>query len=180
MTGTNRTGVVDFPWKVRLNKGAIRNWSTDVRRMPYKMMTDKEVLAFDLDQFMAEESCLFVWTINSKIPVALQVLEANGYKYSSTIVWMKDNGITANGITTNCEYAIFGYRGRYPFSMGGRSIWTGFTAPRGRHSEKPAKFYEMIRSKTPEPRIDIFARRRHAGFDAWGDQVEDDVQEVLG
>lgn len=44
----------------------------------------------------------------------------------------------------------------------------------GLHSQKPDEFYEILRRRTPAPRIDIFARRRHFGFDAHGNQVEND------
>ena len=33
-------------------------------------------------------------------------------------------------------------------------------------------FYELIRRVARRPRVDIFARRRHEGFDAFGNQVE--------
>jgi len=45
-----------------------------------------------------------------------------------------------------------------------------FEAPRGTHSEKPARFYQLLRAWTPKPRIDIFARNAHEGFDGWGDE----------
>ena len=42
---------------------------------------------------------------------------------------------------------------------------------RTRHSEKPSLFYEILKNNTKEPRIDIFARRKHDGFDSWGLEV---------
>jgi len=41
-----------------------------------------------------------------------------------------------------------------------------------RHSEKPKGLYDSIRNFFPEKRLDVFARRRHQGFDAWGNQVQ--------
>ena len=38
---------------------------------------------------------------------------------------------------------------------------------RRRNSEKPASVYTAIRMATQGPRIDIFARRRHHGYDVW-------------
>lgn len=44
------------------------------------------------------------------------------------------------------------------------------------HSRKPDSFYEILRTNTPEPRIDIFARYRHFGFDSYGNEVQKDIQ----
>ena len=54
----------------------------------------------------------------------------------------------------------------------GVSLPTFFREDSTVHSRKPQIFYQMLCRSTPEPRIDVFARKRHYGFDAWGDQVE--------
>ena len=42
-------------------------------------------------------------------------------------------------------------------------------APRGRHSEKPETFYELIEDYYPNiPKIELNARGLRAGWDAWG------------
>ena len=76
------------------------------------------------------------------------------------------------GIFRNSELAIFGYSGEFNIPFRGKAIPTAFNAKTGIHSEKPSEFYEIIKSKTQTPRIDIFARKQHHGFTAWGDQVE--------
>jgi len=43
---------------------------------------------------------------------------------------------------------------------------------RGEHSEKPEIFREMIETLCgARPRIELFARKRVAGWDAWGAEV---------
>ena len=49
---------------------------------------------------------------------------------------------------------------------------TVFSGWAGRHSEKPECVYEDVRAYFAGPRLDMFARRRHEGFDGWGDEVE--------
>ena len=47
-------------------------------------------------------------------------------------------------------------------------------APRGRHSEKPAVFRQRLIDLLGDvPRIELFARERVEGWDAWGDEVSD-------
>ncbi|GAH13102.1 unnamed protein product, partial [marine sediment metagenome] len=51
-----------------------------------------------------------------------------------------------------------------------------FTEKRGRHSRKPDVFYKTLKQNTQAPRIDIFAREEHDGFDVWGNEVESDIE----
>jgi len=46
-------------------------------------------------------------------------------------------------------------------------------APRREHSRKPDEAYELIERMYPElPRIELFARARRPGWDAWGNETE--------
>jgi len=46
-------------------------------------------------------------------------------------------------------------------------------ARRGRHSEKPEVFYELIERMYPErSKLELFARRRRPGWSAWGNEVD--------
>ena len=44
---------------------------------------------------------------------------------------------------------------------------------RGKHSEKPDVFYELVMQLLGDfgPRIDLFARKLHTGWDAWGNEI---------
>ncbi|QDV37618.1 hypothetical protein ElP_55590 [Tautonia plasticadhaerens] len=44
------------------------------------------------------------------------------------------------------------------------------------HSVKPECFYQMVEEQTPGPYLELFARRRRAGWDDWGDEVESTVR----
>ncbi|MDP8934900.1 MAG: MT-A70 family methyltransferase [Cyanobacteriota bacterium] len=48
-------------------------------------------------------------------------------------------------------------------------------APRGRHSEKPEKFWtiaDRLAEKLGGEKIELFARQRRSGWDAWGAEVD--------
>jgi N6-adenosine-specific RNA methylase IME4 len=45
-------------------------------------------------------------------------------------------------------------------------------SPRGKHSEKPERFYEIIEAMYPEyPRVELFSRNVREGWAAWGNQA---------
>lgn len=44
--------------------------------------------------------------------------------------------------------------------------------PRFVHSAKPSAFYADIAQRTEGPRLDLFARQVHPGWDGWGDEYE--------
>jgi hypothetical protein len=41
------------------------------------------------------------------------------------------------------------------------------------HSRKPDELYPIIESCSPGPYLELFARGQRAGWDQWGNQVED-------
>lgn len=53
---------------------------------------------------------------------------------------------------------------------------TWFTAPRGRHSEKPELFMDLIEQMSPGPRLEMFARRQRLGWDTWGNEAHCHVE----
>lgn len=53
------------------------------------------------------------------------------------------------------------------------SRWYQWT--RGKHSEKPEAFQDVVEQISPEPRIELFARRQRIGWDSWGNECRNDV-----
>lgn len=167
------TIVIDPPWRITTTgpnskpcRGKIK------RRLSYQTMSDDEIANFPIDDFASKECNLFIWTIQSRLPIAMNILKKWGFHYYCTYTWIKNTGITMQGVFRNSEFAVFGYRGNYDIPFKGKSMPTAFNGKTGIHSEKPDEFYEIIRRKTNTPRIDIFARKKHYGFSAWGDQVQ--------
>lgn len=50
-----------------------------------------------------------------------------------------------------------------------------FTAPRGKHSSKPAEAYELIARNSPGPRCSLFQRTPRPGFVCWGNEIAEDT-----
>lgn len=166
-----RTIVIDPPWKVKCNLVDSKFYRCG-KPMPYKMMSDEELIAFPINDF-AEPSCdLFMWATLTKIPSALKIVEAWGFKYHILLTWDKTNGIGLNGFHRKTEHIVYAYRGKMGVDKGkGKYIPALFTEKLTTHSTKPNIIYEILKDRTKEPRIDIFARRKIDGFDCWGDEA---------
>ncbi len=180
MTHKYKTIVMDPPWRITTTgpnskpcRGKIK------RRLSYQTMSNKEIEAFPIEDFAHKQCNLFIWTIQSRLPFTTQLIQKWGFKYYCTMTWIKNSGITMQGVFRNSEFVVFGYRGDFSIPFTGTAMPTAFNGKTGIHSEKPSEFYEIIRSKTSSPRIDLFARKRHTGFVAWGDQIEKLTQQIL-
>jgi len=53
-----------------------------------------------------------------------------------------------------------------------------FQWPRGKHSQKPEAFQDMVERVSVGPYLELFARRQRVGWDVWGDEVDSDVELV--
>ena len=133
------------------------------------------------------------------LEVAFNILQKWGFRFYTLLTWDKRTGPCPFGpyqVTT--EHVLFGYRGKANFpkeAMGkektlfqtadgptasGRCARCGkektlFQTADGRrnaHSTKPVELYEDIRARFGGPRLDVFARRAHEGFDGWGNEYE--------
>ncbi len=179
--GLYRCLVVDPPWdQGKTGKRSVRpNQSTD---LDYPTMTFEEIAEVPVEDWAAPEAFLWLWATNSRSrssgrPILMQafdLMEHWGFRYYTLLTWDKATGPCPFGpyqITT--EHCLFGYRGKADFpkeSLG--KMKTAFSASVRRHSEKPVELYESVKHHFDAPRLDIFARRRHPGFEPWGDQVE--------
>ncbi len=61
-------------------------------------MNDKEILNIPFDKIQTD-GFLFIWVINAKYKLALEIMKAFGYKLADEIVWVKQtvNGKIAKG-----------------------------------------------------------------------------------
>ena len=91
------------------------------------------------------------------------------------IIWDKENGIApAFTVRFSHEYLLWFYKQPMPkidHKMRGKYT-TIIREKSKRHSQKPIAAYELIESLYPDAiKIELFARNRRDGWDAWGDEV---------
>lgn len=166
----------DPPWPYE-KSGGMKS-SRGLAKRHYRTMRLEEIMALPVGKLAAENCALWLWTTFPQYGAALEVIEAWGFTYfNAGLVWVKRNPATGKdamgmGYWTraNPEACLLAFRGRMePLRHDVRQL---LYAPAGRHSEKPPEARERIVALCGDrPRIELFARQRAAGWDAWGDEV---------
>jgi N6-adenosine-specific RNA methylase IME4 len=144
----------------------------------YTTMTNAEVAALPVGELADDDAELYLWVTNPRLygerdgqcsPLA--IIEGWGFEYKTLLTWVKTGalglGFYFRGQT---EHVLYCTRGDVKIPPARRES-NVITAPRRGHSEKPDAFYDLVERVSPEPRVELFARRaRLSGWDYWGDQ----------
>ena len=140
----------------------------------YRCLSAPELCAFPLPP-LADDATLFLWRVASMQREALDVMTAWGFALKTEVIWLKRTTTGKRwfgmGRTVRAEHEVclVGTRGR-PVTRR-KNIRSTFAAVAGDHSEKPAIFYDLIEALRDGPYVELFARRRRAGWTSLGDQV---------
>jgi len=167
-----KTILADPPWMEsgggKVKRGADRH---------YALMKTQDIMELPVQALIHPEGChLYLWATNNFLMDALLVMEAWGFQYVTCITWMKEGkaglGQYFRGLTEHCLFGSTPQRLPYKTVNGKRQQGlTGFIAPRTEHSRKPDEMRDMIEKVSYAPRIELFARERFKGWDAWGLEV---------
>ena len=148
----------------------------------YSLMSQEDLKSLPVENLGDKDSALFLWATMPKLPAAIELMEAWGYKYKTVaFTWIKKN-IKADSLFTgmgfwtrsNAELCLLGTRG-HPKRIS-RSVKQIIVSKRREHSRKPDEARERIVELMGDiPRIELFAREKVGGWDAWGDEIESDI-----
>jgi N6-adenosine-specific RNA methylase IME4 len=118
----------------------------------------------------ADNAVLFLWSTTPMLPQAIETMQAWGFAFKSYLVWIKDRTGTGYWTLNRAELLLIGTRGNVPAPTPGEQPSQVIEAPRGRHSEKPAIFAEIIEKLYPTV-SKLEARDARPGWDVWGNEV---------
>lgn len=149
----------------------------------YPPQTEEEICAMEVGRNTAAPDCalwLFVTNTHLMNGMAARVLAAWSFEPKALMTWRKvdskgkDRLGTGHYLINVTEHVILAVRGK-PV-VDGAGVPNIFDAPRtSRHSEKPARFFEIAEKVTPcapEARIELFAISERKGWATSGSEQQ--------
>lgn len=175
-TGKYNIIYADPPWSPA-NKGIGTNGRGAACKQ-YNVMSIEDIAALPVTSIAADDSLLFMWWLASMPAEALALVKAWGFtvKNMTCFSWLKQT-------TTGRDFFGMGYYSRANqeqclVARRGKSIVKkhnveqNIRAVNVRHSQKPQEARDRIIEMCGDvPRIELFAREKADGWDAWGDQL---------
>jgi N6-adenosine-specific RNA methylase IME4 len=168
------TIVADPPWQYQKAEANVPSMAES----QYPTMTNAEIAALPIRDLADDNAHLYLWTTNPILtrqrwgsPDPIDICLAWGFQPKTIITWVKPGaggmGWYFRGQT---EHVIFAVRGQLPIPAELR-VRNIIESARGRHSEKPDAFMDMVEQVSPEPRLELFSRRARFGWDTWGNEA---------
>jgi N6-adenosine-specific RNA methylase IME4 len=169
--GPYRVIAADVPWPYELDKDDPGDRATH----PYPQISMDATCAMGPAVCaIAHDDCvLWLWVTNYILAhgVHLPVLDAwGGFKPKSILTWVKDRMVRGEWLRGQTEHCVMAVRGKPIVDLTNQT--TVIYGPVRDNSQKPDEFYALVESLCPAPRYaELFARTRHKGWDAHGDEV---------
>jgi N6-adenosine-specific RNA methylase IME4 len=163
--GSFATVVADPPWLYE--NQSTRGATSD----HYGGLTVEQLCGIAVSERIAENAHLYLWTTNGFLREAFDVLEAWGFTYKTTLVWVKPQIGMGNYFRSSSEYVLFGVHGKLRTRDSNQPNW--FQAPRTQHSKKPGLFFDLVHKASFPPYLEMFARERRLDPDwsYWGNEA---------
>jgi N6-adenosine-specific RNA methylase IME4 len=115
------------------------------------------------------KSHLWLWTTNSFLREAFDVIDAWGFQYKSAMVWAKPQMGLGNYVRVCHEFLLIASTGNLVGRMTNQRSW--IEHDRLKHSQKPEVFRQVIEEISPGPYLELFARSKIDGWDSWGNGI---------
>jgi N6-adenosine-specific RNA methylase IME4 len=167
IAGKFRTLVIDPPWQYDadfLGRG----------RPSYATMSLEQLLALPVESWAENDSHLYLWTTNAMIPHAPALVAQWGFCHNTMITWAKPHYGMGTHFRGQTEHVLFGIRGT--LATRASNISTVFEAPVGEHSEKPDRFYDIVRAASFPPYGEVFQRQARPDFVNLFEQIAEAAQ----
>ena len=148
----------------------------------YPCMSVADLCALRVDEIAADNCLLAMWWVGPMPREAIQVCGAWGFtlKNMTGFTWHKltksgkDHFGMGHWTRGNVENVLLAIKGRPKRACAGVSQL--IHAHTREHSRKPDEVrHALVRLMGDVPRIELFARQRHAGWSAWGNEIDSDI-----
>jgi N6-adenosine-specific RNA methylase IME4 len=168
----------DPPWKFEIysEKGLDRTPDQHYPTMSYEDIANLTIVGNGMDKIAAKDAALLMWCTSSNLVLALGIMNAWGFTFKSSGVWVKtkeDGGLwTGLGLVfrNGHEILLYGTKGNMPGPQ--YQPPSVFMYTRGRHSAKPVEIRAEIERMYPDfdasSRVELFCREQVEGWTTWG------------
>jgi len=173
----------DPPWKWKNYNDKTAHWWVGKH---YSLMDLEEIKSLPIKDIVDNDCVLFIWISDPFLSKVFAVIKSWGFEYKTVaFTWVKTNKSDGKDFLgmgywtrSNPEMCLLGTKG-HPKRLSANVKQLVFSK-RGEHSRKP----DEVRNKIVEligdvPRIELFARQRFEGWDAWGNEVSKTTQKLL-
>lgn len=149
----------------------------------YQTQGDDWIAQLPISDWADDDCVLFLWTTDAHLTTALKVIEAWGFSYRTVgFVWNKKERsgkqVCYYGKWTmkGTELCLLATKGKPHGLIKSHKVRQLVEAERRGHSQKPAEVRRRIVELLGDlPRIELFAREREDGWDAWGSEAPESV-----
>lgn len=133
----------------------------------YKTMPLAEIRNLPIISRSKPDCHLYLWITNRSLPKGFELLDTWGFRFITLLTWGKPHFGMGNYFRGQTEHIMFGIKGSLPLLR--HDIGTLFQFRRGdNHSSKPDEIFDLLATCSPEPRLEMFARKEHEGWAPWG------------
>lgn len=161
----------------------------------YTTMPIESIKALPIQSISADDCFLFIWVTFPMFQEGLDVIKSWGFEYKTLgFSWIKTNKRQVGSQTSflpvdtidtffgighytksNCEVCLIGKKGNP--KVINNTVSSVIMAPLRGHSRKPDEVRDNIVKLCGNlPRVELFARQKHSGWDSWGNEIQSDIE----
>lgn len=168
----------DPPWRYDFSKSEIREIESE-----YVTMSIEDIMRMRIPA--AKNSVLYMWATAPKLLEALDVIDAWGFTYKTHAIWDKEKMGMGYWFRGQHELLLVATKGTFSPPEQGVRVSSVIRQNRGKHSQKPMSFRDMISNWFPDKeKLELFARTRegmfgnyeYEGWDVYGNQAENSIK----
>jgi len=180
----------DPPWQFgdRLRHGSMtKNWQVELEKS-YSTMSIENIKNLPINKIMDELCVLFLWTTDAHLENAIEVINSWGFKYKTiAFIWNKKEKsgkqvcFMGKWTCKGSEICLLATKGKAHSLIKNHKIRQLVESLRQEHSQKPDEVRDrIVRLMGDIPRIELFARQKHQGWDAIGDEIDNkNIKDIL-
>ena len=147
------------------------DYQTDPRDH-YPPMTLEEICDLPVKDWVEDDAVLFLWVTSPMLRKSFEVVDAWGFEYKASFVWNKIKHNMGHYNSVRHEFLLVCTRGSCKPDVK-KLINSVQSIERGKHSQKPAEFYEIIETLyTHGRKLEMFARCKREGWEHWGHNID--------